>query len=139
MALLASLTACSGSEGLSGPLTALSTCGPPPAAADVELPDGLVLPEESVVTGTTVNGPLTQVRGYAGRTPVEVRAHYEALAGVDVLQAEDEVFEAELLVSDGDHRTYVKAVAVCAQGSTLDVLVAPESAAGAVPTPSGSP
>lgn len=144
-AAVVTLTACGGGQqttppvDLTGPLEALPPCGPAPAPADVEPPEGLVLPADAVVTGVTTRGPLSQVTGYVAMTPVQVRMYYEGRSDLEQLQIEDEVFEAEILVSDGSRRTFVKARAVCSQGSDVVAVVAAETDAAAVPAPAGSP
>ena len=123
-------------------LAALPACDDPPAAAAAaaEVP-GLVLPEHAIVTDIASQGPLTQVSGYVAMTPLEVRAWYEddPGEGVRLLSVEDEVFEAELLLSDQDRRMYLRALALCADGSGLEATVAPAGDADALPTPRGLP
>ncbi len=121
------------------PLTALPACeAPPAAAADGEVA-GLVLPEGGIVTGVEPGTPLTSVTAYVGATPIALRQQLEARGDLEMLISEDEVYEAELLVSDGSYRTYLKATAVCAEGSTLLAVVAPELDAAGLPIPQGSP
>jgi hypothetical protein len=118
------------------PLTGLGPCGEVPEGADVERPEGLVLPPTSVVTELVDSGPLTQVRGYIERTPVEVRVFYaDGSAGVEVLSIEDEVREVEALVSDGARRLFVKAQAVCERGSVFVAFLAPAGEADRLPEP----
>jgi hypothetical protein len=122
-----------------GPLTALGECGPLPTAAEgVEVPDGVQLPEGAVVTDVLEQGPLTSVTAEVRRTPVEVRVEFEARDDLELIVVEDEVWESELLVSDGAHRTYVKTAALCATGSAVSAVVGAESAAGALPRPTGA-
>jgi hypothetical protein len=118
---------------------ALPACGPTPAPApDTDAP-GLHLPDEAIVTQIRDNGPLTQVTGYVALTPIEVRLYYEQATDVEVIQVEDEGYESEVLVTDGQHRLFVKAQALCSRGSNFAGVIAPEDAAGGVPTPAGSP
>ena len=117
---------------------ALPDCGPtPPAADDTDAP-GLYLPDEAIVTQVKDNGPLTQVTGYVALTPIEMRVHYQERTDLDVIQVEDEGYEAEVLVSDGEHRLFVKAQALCSRGSNFVAVIAPEDDAAAVPTPAGA-
>ena len=118
---------------------ALPDCGPAPAAAASSDVPGLHLPDEAVVTQVRDNGPLTQVTGYVALTPIEVRVHYEERDDLQLIQVEDEGYESEILVSDGEHRLFVKAQALCSKGSNFAGVIAPEDAAGALPTPAGSP
>lgn len=59
-------------------------------------------------------------------TPVEVREYYAQLDDLQIILIEDEVYEAEVLLSDGEHRSYIEALAQCARGSRFLVVVAPE-------------
>ena len=120
------------------PLEALPDCSEPPAPI-AEAPEGFIAPEGVVIQAVVPQKPLTNVTAYIAATPGKVRQEYEKLDGVKVLISEDEVFEAELLVSDGDHRTYAKVTAVCREGSNMLAVVAPELEAGALPTPRGTP
>lgn len=120
------------------PLEHLPPCSSPPAAADVGRIEGLLLPDDVVITGVTEAGPLTTIEGWVPLTPIQLRVYYQRLDGVQVLKAEDEVWESESLISDGTHRLFVKAQAQCSTGSLLVAVVAPEEAAGAVPAPAGT-
>jgi len=108
----------------------------PVDGAEVEAIEGLALPDDAVVTSVTEQGPQRVVLAEVARTPVEVRAAYED-GGWEVLSAEDEGFEAEILYRLGDRRGYVRANAVCDRGSSLLVVVAPESAAASLRAPRG--
>lgn len=121
------------------PLLALGPCPSPPAAADVEHPTGLVLPDNAIVTSVDVSGDLTTVQGWIDWTPVQLRVHYQHREQrLTVLESEDEVFEAEILADTADgHRMFVKSQAACEQGSVLIAVVAPEEAADQVPEPAG--
>lgn len=125
------------------PLTALGPCtSPPPAAADVGTVPGLYLPDGAVVTAASDTGPLTNVSGYVALTPIQLRVYYLELdlLDVEVLQTEDEIRESETLLSDGEHRTYVKAQAACAQGSAFVAIVTAEDSGVDVPAlPSPTP
>ena len=98
-------------------------CPPPPARVEEEV-DGLVLPDGGYLTEVVRQGPLVQVRGWVDRTPLELRAEYEQRTDVEVLTLEDEVVEVETLVTDGEHRTFLRGTALCATASALDGLVA---------------
>ncbi|HEX9765638.1 MAG TPA: hypothetical protein VGA36_02670 [Nitriliruptorales bacterium] len=121
------------------PLLAMGPCPSPPAAADVELPEGLVLPDNAIVTDVTSTGETTTVQGWIDWTPVQLRVHYQHREGrVTVLKSEDEVFEAEILADTADgHRLFVKSQAACESGSVLIAVVAPPEAADQVPEPAG--
>ena len=117
-----------GSRGAVPTATALPDrpCPPPPAELDEDV-EGLVLPEGAYLTEVVRQGPLVQVRGWVERTPLELRAEYEARDDVEVLTVEDEVVEVETLVTDGRHRTFLRGTALCATASSLDGLVAVET------------
>lgn len=125
---------------LLGPLTQLGPCtADPEASADASEARDLILPPGSVLTSVERQDPVTQVQGYVPMTPVQVRVWFTDQSGLEVIQVEDEVIESEVLVTDGQHRLFVKAQAVCALGSVFVGILAPEEAAGEVPTPAGSP
>ena len=119
------------------PLAGLPPCVPPdsPSTRAVE---GLVLPPGTVVQSVRTTGPVTEVRGFVERTPLQVHGFYEARDDVRMLNLEEEGFEAEALYSTPGVRVYVKAKAFCASGSSvLAVVGSGEAAARAVPTPAG--
>ena len=101
-------------------------CPSPPAAVS-EAVEGLVLPDGAFLTEVVRQGPLVQVRGWVAQTPVQLRAQYEDRTDVEVLTLEDETVEVETLVSDGEHRTYLRGTAVCPSASRLDGLVSRET------------
>lgn len=123
-----------------GPLSALPPCSevtvPSPSPGAVE---GLILPDGAYLTSITEQGPLTQVTGYIERTPVQVELELRDRDDLEILQLENEIFEAEGLLSNGTHRTYVKAQAMCATGSQIVAVVAAEVDAAGVPVPTGAP
>ena len=136
-----------------GPLVALPDCEDSPVASaagadggtgdeqgpdGITLPDGIALPEGTVPSQAVPQGPITTVTGYVPVTPVNVRLGFEAREDLEAIIIEDEVFEAEVLVSDATHRTYVKATAICATGSTVTAMVAAELDAQGLPVPAGA-
>lgn len=134
LVLLAAGCGAAGADAPRAPALALPPCeaAPPTVAADVP---GLVLPAGARVTSVTPQPPLTSVTAWVGRTPLEVRAQLEGRHDLQLLHVEDEVFEAEALLSDGAHRTYLRARAACATGSSVLAAVAPEAEASALPLP----
>ncbi len=139
--LLSAATAgCSGADAVpadeGGPLTALPACEAPPSPEVSEAVPGIELPDGAVVQSVERGDPLVTVQGYVPTTPVEVRRYYQQ-TDLEILLIEDEILEAEALVSNGTHRTYVKARAVCAEGSSLLAVVAPELDAQGLPVPTG--
>jgi hypothetical protein len=88
---------------------------------------GLVLPDGATVTSVVEQGDLTTVEATVRMTPLDVRAHYQNDASVDVLRAEDEVFESEVLVRAEERRMYLRATALCADGTALTAVVGPDS------------
>lgn len=125
--------------GATGAVTALPACDQPPAPSSDEAVPGLVVPQEAVITEVTPQAPVTTVRAYLPMTPVQVREHYAQRDDVDLLAIEDEVFEAEVLLDSGEHRVFVRAMAVCAEGSSLLAIVAPAAARESLPVPDGTP
>ena len=126
--------------GPAGPdVSALPPCEEQPSPPALPEVPGLTLPDEAVVFFVQEVGTLTQVQGVVELQPVDVRAYYEGRDDLDVLAVEDEVFEAEILFSDGTWRTFVKAQVLCATGSNFTATVGSEEDAATVPTPAGTP
>lgn len=121
-----------------GPLVALPECEEPPAGTDDPMPEGAALPDGLAVSQVVPQGPITTLTGYVPTTPVNVRLGYEAREDLELIIIEDEVFESEMLVSTGTRRTYVKATAICATGSTVTAMVADELDAEGLPVPAGA-
>lgn len=117
----------------------LPPCGKPPSEDPTVPPPGAVMPPTARLTAVRDQPPLVQLNGYVESTPVEVREWIEAQAGLTVVASEDEGYESELLVTDGTWRTFVKARAVCADGSLLAEVIAPEDSSAMLPTPAGTP
>ncbi len=117
------------------PLAGLQPCpsSPPSTAPVPELP----LPEASIVSASSEDGALRTAQGYSERTPVEIMVGYLRLEGWTVLNAEDEVFESEMLVERDGLRVFVKAQAVCDRGSQFVVFASDDPAL--VPAPAGAP
>ena len=119
------------------PYAGYPPCGEAPAAAaSVEPVRGLVLPAEATVQSISTAGPLTTVNAYVAATPLAVRDDLSRQDGVEVLHAEDEIFEAELLLAVDGRRSLVKAVAVCDAASRIVAVVGPEGGEG-LPSPGG--
>lgn len=89
--------------------------------------DGLVLPDGATVTSVVEQGTLTTVEATIRLTPLDVRAHYEGRDDIDLLRVEDEVFEAELLIRTRQRRMYLRAGALCVDGTALTAVVGPDS------------
>jgi len=121
------------------PLTALGPCQPAPPAVEGGPVEGLVMPDGAVLTSIEGTGPITQVQGYIPMTPVQIRVDYQRRGDVQILQVEDEIREAEVLLTADDRRVFVKAQALCEEGSLFVAVVAPAEAADSVPVPAGSP
>ena len=119
--------------------SSLPVCAEQPPQPPVDQVDGLTLPDEATVFSVYDVGTLTQAEGMVDLTPVEVRAYYEGREDLQVLNIEDERVEAEILVTDGTHRMFVKAQIACATASNFTATVGTEAEAGAMPTPAGSP
>jgi hypothetical protein len=117
-----------------GPLEALPECEAPPSPS-ADAPEGLVLPDSAVVQQVTPQDPLVNVTAYVPMTPVQFEQAYAELDGIEILITENEVYEAELLISNGTHRNFFKAAATCSQGSAIIAVVAPEVDAEGLPVP----
>ena len=123
---------------LMGPLEALPPCEAPPEGTG-EVVKGLIAPEGLIITNVRVQKPLTNVTAYIEQTPVQFEAAYTERSDITIISSENEVFEAEMLISDGKYRNYFKAAAMCDKASQLLIVIAPEIAAKDLPTPAGSP
>lgn len=119
------------------PLTGLGPCTAEPNVLDEEPAEGILLPDEAVLTSQTVDGPLITIKGYIPMTPVQIRVFYQRQETYEVLQIEDEIRESEVLLADGNNRLFVKAQAICELGSVVLAVLAPESAGDRVPAPAG--
>lgn len=113
------------------PLEDLPPCRPPTEPDEpVAVPGSPALPEGGYLTVAEQEGPLVVANGFVPLDPVAVRAYYEGLAedgaGWELVTAEDETVEAEVLLRSGEHRFFVVAQAVCPQGSSLYVRVITE-------------
>lgn len=113
-------------------LGALGTCAPRPTAT-VPAPDGVVLPPGAVVTRVLDQPGAQQFDGWVALTPVQVREHYLARAGVEVVASEDEVLESETQLEAGDSDVFVKARALCPTVSQLVGVVTPDTGKVAAP------
>ena len=136
------LTACAATDVPSGSdfVDDLPPCTPAPTPATPPVvPDGVVVPEGTDVVQVDRVPPLTIVVGYADVTPVQLRARLEAQAaadaGIQVVHAEDEGFEAELLVDADGQRTAVRITARCRTGSTVVLSTAPLGQTELLPVP----
>jgi hypothetical protein len=120
---------------VSGPLENLPPCDLPDRGKKPV--EGLIVPPGAVIARVATRGPTQNVRGFIPMTPVQVRMYYEQRTDLEILAIEDEIYEAEALVSARGFRTFIKAEAICDQGSRFIAVVASELAAGQVPTPAG--
>lgn len=129
-------TSTSGGPTGAGPLAALPECTSPPARRpDIDKVRGLSLPDGSVITNVTQQDPLVTVLAFVPLTPAQFEAAYPNMDSIEVLITENEVFEAELLVSNGEYRNFFKATATCQNGSNVLAVVAPEVDAEGLPVP----
>lgn len=115
------------------PLTGLGPCRDV-ESPDLPTPDDVPLPTTFRAGVVEDVGELTSIQGYVERTPVEVLAELLVAPGWTVAQSDDEGFEAEILLVDGDRRFYVKTQAVCERGSSLVSFLGENIP---VPTPTG--
>ncbi len=95
--------------------------------------DGLVFPDGARVTSVVEQGALVTVEGSIRMTPLELRADYEGRADVELLRIEDEVFETEVLLRSAGRRMYLRATALCADGTALMAVVGPDSEDAGLP------
>ncbi|MEV6814799.1 hypothetical protein, partial [Micromonospora sp. NPDC051296] len=102
----------------------------PEVTADVP---GLMLPDGARVTSVIEQGVLTSVEATVRMSPLDVRAHYEQRTDIDLLRVEDEIFETEVLARAQDRRMYLRAGALCADATTLTVMVGPDSDEAGLP------
>lgn len=119
--------------------SSLPVCAEQPSPPPLDDVAGLTLPDEATVFSVYDVGQLIQAEGMVDMTPVEVRTFYERRDDLEVLNVEDERVEAEILVTDGTHRMFVKAQIACATASNFTATVGTEDQAGAMPRPAGSP
>ncbi|TDC40091.1 hypothetical protein E1211_02335 [Micromonospora sp. 15K316] len=117
-------------------LANLPSCDRVPLDTDAEVEarvSGLLLPEDTRVTSVVEQGALTTVEATVRMTPLDVRAHYEKRGDIDLLRIEDEIFETEVLMRAQQRRTYLRATALCADGTTLTAVVGPDSEGAGLP------
>lgn len=114
------------------PLLGFGPCDPPavqPVEAEVDIP----LPPTAIVADIQDQGAIVQYQGYVERTPVESMVALLDVDGWETLQAEDEVFEAEVLLSRDNQRLFFKTQAVCERGAAFVAVLGTDAP---VPTPS---
>ena len=119
------------------PLEALPACPAAPAPLR-EGVKGLIVPRRTIIQKVEAQKPLVNVTAFVPMTPAQFEATYKAMTGIEILISENEIYEAELLVSDGSYRNFIKATATCSTGSQLVVVVAPEVDAEGLPVPQGA-
>ncbi|TDC49727.1 hypothetical protein E1212_17340 [Jiangella ureilytica] len=95
--------------------------------------DGLVLPDGARVTSVVEQGALVTVEGSIRMTPLDLRADYESRSDIELLRIEDEVFETEVLLQSQGRRMYLRATALCADGTALMAVVGPDSEDAGLP------
>lgn len=113
----------------------LPACGKPPSPDPQPPPPGAVLPPESRITALREQPPRVQLNGYVMSTPRAVRAWVESQEALHVVAARDDGYEVEMLVTDGDWRTFIRARAICTDASLLSEVIAPASSDAVLPTP----
>lgn len=102
-------------------------CAPSVPDAPRTLPASFPQPAGRVLAGAPVtSGQMTQVDGFVEGQPGEVVAALAAQPSLTVIAQEDERVDAELTVSDGEHRSIFKLVRACAAGSRFTAVQAPE-------------
>lgn len=94
---------------------------------------GLVLPDGAWVTSVLEQESLVSVEGVVRMTPLDVRADYESRTDVELLRVEDEIFETEVLLRADGRRMYLRATALCADGTSLTAVIGPDSEDAGLP------
>jgi hypothetical protein len=117
---------------------ALPICEEQPSPPTLPEVPGLTLPDEAMVFSMHQMGPITQAEGVIEMTPLDVRAYYEGREDLQLLSIEDERVEAEILVTDGTYRMFVKAQILCATASNFTATVGREEDSAAVPVPASA-
>ncbi len=118
------------------PLAGLAPCPDTTPSSAATPSEDLPLPPAATVANASIDGSLQSVQGTAARTPVEIMVDYLRRPGLEVVAAEDEVFESEVLLVDGDLRVFVKSQATCARGSAFVLFASTDPAL--VPVPAGT-
>lgn len=95
--------------------------------------DGLVFPDGARVSSVVEQGSLVTVEGSIRMTPLDLRADYEGRSDVELLRIEDEVFETEVLLRSAGRRMYLRATALCADGTALMAVIGPDSEDAGLP------
>lgn len=108
-----------------------AACGPSVPEAPRPLPATFPQPSGRVLADApSRSGQILQVTGFADRQPNEVVTEIAERPGLTVLAREEEGFDAELTVTDGEHRSILKLVRACAAGSRFTFVQAPEPGIG---------
>ena len=105
-------------------LERMADCAPAPAGQG-QRGEVARFPDGSVVTDERSQPPLRSVEGYVPAKPAAVREAYEQRSDIQLISAEDEGFEAEVLFTAEGKRVYVKALAICESGSQLSATISP--------------
>ncbi|NEE00216.1 hypothetical protein [Phytoactinopolyspora halotolerans] len=88
---------------------------------------GEFLPDGARVTSAREQGNLTSIEATVRMTPLDLRADYEGRTDIEILRIEDEVFETEVLARTAGRRMYLRATALCADGTALSAVLGPDS------------
>ena len=117
----------------------LPPCGQPPSPDPDPPPPGAVVPPGARITAVREQPPVVQLNGYVESTPQQVRTWVEQRAGLEIVSVHEEPGEAQLLVTDGTWKTFVKARAICDGASLLAQVITGQDSDAVIPTPKGSP
>lgn len=108
-----------------------AACGPSIPENPRPLPATFPRPSGRVLTGEpSRSGQILQVTGFVDRQPDDVVGELAGRPGLEVLAREEERFDAEVTVTDGEHRSIFKLVRACPAGSRFTAVQAPEPGAG---------
>lgn len=110
-------------------------CEPLPAPTPHESVPGAVELDDAWIESVSRTGVLTTITGLVEATPVDLRDDFADRDDVEVIYVEDEGYETEILLDDGEHRTYLKATIRCRTGSVVAQIVAPAGGDELLPVP----
>ena len=94
----------------------------------VDPPAGLIAPDGIEVEAVSPLPPNQKVTGFLPMTPSAFIAEFDKNTKLGILFREDEGRDAEMMVTDGKHRSFWKLTLACPEGSRFTVLTGKELA-----------
>jgi hypothetical protein len=91
-------------------------------------PEGLITPEGIEVEAIATEVPNQKVTGFLPMTPAGFLAAFGREKRLGILFKESEHRDAEMMVTDGRHRSFWKLTLACPEGSRFTVLTGDEQA-----------